>query len=175
MTFALNHLSPFLLTNLLLDTLKASAPARVITVSSDAHTGGHPAFDDLQHERRYRGYQAYGESKLYNLLFTYELARRLQDTGVTANALHPGFVATRFGRSGVMRWLMPIAQRFALTPEEGARTIVYLAASPEVAQLSGRYFYKERPIASSPASMDVGAQRRLWEISEELTGLKRAA
>lgn len=175
MTFALNHLSPFLLTNLLLDTLKVSAPARIITVSSDAHTGGRARFGDPQHQGRYRGYRAYSESKLDNLLFTYELARRLEGTGVTANALHPGFVATNFGHSGMMRWLMPIAQRFAISPEEGARTIVYLAASPDVAQVSGKYFYKERPIASSPASANLDHQRRLWQISEELTGLRPAA
>lgn len=179
MTFALNHLSYFLLTNLLLDVLKASAPARIINVSSDAHRSAQMNFDDLQHEKSYGmgGFQAYGRSKLANVLFTYELARRLAGTGVTANALHPGFVATGFGRNmpGLMNRVMGIMHRFALTPEQGAQTLIYLASSPEVEGMTGKYFDKNRPVRSSPASYDEAAQKRLWDISEWLTGLQPAS
>jgi NAD(P)-dependent dehydrogenase (short-subunit alcohol dehydrogenase family) len=173
MTFALNHLAPFLLTNLLLETLRKNAPARVVTVASGAHQRAVLDFDDLQNRRRYSGFRVYGQSKLCNLYFTYELARRLEGTGVTANALHPGFVATNFGRSdgGLMSLVMPIAHRFAISPEKGARTIVYLAASPEVEGVSGKYFFEERPVRSSPASNDAEAARRLWDVSARLTGL----
>ena len=173
MTLALNHLAPFLLTNLLLDLLRRNAPARVVTVASGAHQRSALDFDDLQNRRGYSGFRVYGQSKLCNLYFTYELARRLEGSGVTANALHPGFVATSFGRreGGLMGLLMPIAHRFAISPEEGARTIVYLAASPQVEGVSGRYFFQERPIASSAESYDAEAARRLWEASARLTGL----
>ena len=173
MTLALNHLAPFLLTNLLLDLLRRNAPARVVTVASGAHQRSALDFDDLQNRRGYSGFRVYGQSKLCNLYFTYELARRLEGSGVTANALHPGFVATSFGRreGGLMGLLMPIAHRFAISPEEGARTIVYLAASPQVEGVSGKYFFQERPIASSAESYDAEAARRLWKASAELTGL----
>ncbi|MBX6312728.1 MAG: SDR family oxidoreductase [Isosphaeraceae bacterium] len=173
-TFALNHLAYFLLTNLLLDTLKASAPARIVVVSSEAHRMAKGLdFDDLQHQRWYKPFRVYCESKLANLLFTYELARRLRGTGVTANALHPGFVATNFmAGEGFAHWSLRRAARlFAISPEEGAKTSVYLAASPEVEGVSGAYFVKQKPVPSSPASRNEAAARRLWQISEELTGL----
>jgi NAD(P)-dependent dehydrogenase (short-subunit alcohol dehydrogenase family) len=175
MTFAVNHLAPFLLTNLLLDTLHASAPARVVTVASDAHMGASIPFDDLQHTQgRYQWLKVYGQTKLANIMFTYALARRLAGSGVTANALHPGVVATHIYRStnglfnSMTKAVMPI---FALSPEKGAETSVYLASSPEVATVSGQYFYKCKPKRSSQASYDVAAQERLWQVSEQLTGL----
>jgi NAD(P)-dependent dehydrogenase (short-subunit alcohol dehydrogenase family) len=172
MTFAVNHLAYFLLSGLLLDVLKASAPSRIVNVSSGAHRRATLPFDDLMGARRFRGWQAYKQSKLANLLFTYELARRLAGTGVTANALHPGFVATGFGANNGWRGsaLQMLARWFAISSEEGARTILYLAASPEVAGVSGRYFVRERAVPSSPASQDEAAQKRLWQVSEELTG-----
>lgn len=177
MTFALNHLAPFLLTNLVLDTLKTSAPARIVTVASAAHTGAQIPFDDLQQtHHRYRPLRVYGESKLANLLFTYELARRLEGTQVSANALHPGFVATNFARGDnrLMQLLVPLSRPFAISPEEGADTAIYLATSPEVEGISGQYFVKRRPARSSPASYDRDAARRLWKISAQLTGLTSA-
>jgi len=179
MTFALNHLAYFLLTNLLLDTLKASAPSRIVNVSSDAHKGMKLNFDDLQNRRAYRmfGNQAYGQSKLANILFTYELARRLQGTGVTANVLHPGFVATGFGHNngGIVSLMLSVMHRvIALTPEQGAETIIYLASSPEVEGVSGKYYDKGRAISSSPQSYDEAAARRLWQVSEQMVGLVRA-
>jgi NAD(P)-dependent dehydrogenase (short-subunit alcohol dehydrogenase family) len=170
-TFAVNHLAYFLLTNLLLDVMKASAPARIINVSSEAQRQGTINFDDLHGERRYSGMRAYGQSKLANVLFTYELARRLQGTGVTANCLHPGVVATGFGRnnSGIFKLLVQIASPFLLTPEKGARTTVYLATSPEVEGVTGKYFDKSREKKSIPESYDLAIAKRLWEVSEELT------
>jgi NAD(P)-dependent dehydrogenase (short-subunit alcohol dehydrogenase family) len=173
MTFAVNHLAYFLLTHLLLEPLRAAAPARVVNVSSEAHRKATLDFDDLQGERRYNGWRQYCRSKLMNLLFTYELARRLDGTGVTANALHPGWVATGFASNNGWRgrlWQF-VARCLALGPEEGARTVVYLASSPEVAGVSGRYFVKEREVPSSPASRDEGAARRLWQVSLGLTDL----
>ncbi len=173
LTFALNHLAYFLLTNLLLDTLKASAPARIVNVSSDAHRGAKLNFDDLQHTRSYGmgGFGVYSDSKLANILFTYELARRLEGTGVTANALHPGFVATGFGRNnkGLMNLIMGVITRFALSEQQGAQTSIYLASSPEVEGVSGQYFEESKAVQSSPESYDEAAQKRLWQISEELT------
>ena len=173
LTFALNHLAYFLLTNLLLDTLKASAPARIVNVSSDAHRGAKLNFDDLQHTRSYGmgGFSVYSDSKLANILFTYELARRLEGTGVTANALHPGFVATGFGRNnkGLMNLIMGVITRFALSEQQGAQTSIYLASSPEVEGVSGQYFEESKAVQSSPESYDEAAQKRLWQISEELT------
>ncbi|MBI1258315.1 MAG: SDR family NAD(P)-dependent oxidoreductase [Chloroflexi bacterium] len=175
MTFALNHLAYFLLTNLLLDTLKASAPARIVNVSSDVHKGAKLNFDDLQHQRSYGmgGLNVYGESKLANVLFTNELARRLQGTGVTVNSLHPGMVRTGFGRNngGMMRLIMPVIQRFGISEEEGAQTSIYLASSPEVEGVTGKYFDKSKATPSSPESYDEAAQKRLWAVSEELTGV----
>lgn len=177
MTFALNHLAYFLLTSLLLEMLKASAPSRVVNVGSDAHYTAKLNFDDLHNKRAYRmfGNEAYGQSKLANVLFTYELARRLEGTGVTANVLHPGFVASGFGHNnrGVVRLAMKVLHRFALAPEQGAETAIYLASSPEVEGVTGKYFEKRKAMKSSPASYDEAVARRLWEISEQMVGLAR--
>jgi len=171
MTFALNHLSYFLLTGLLLDLLKASAPARIVNVSSAAHTMGPLDFNDLMTEDYgMAGFKAYGRSKLANVMFTYELARRLEGTGVTVNALHPGGVNTGFGKNntGLVKAAMKIFGRFSLTAEQGAQTTIYLASSPEVNGVSAKYFDKCKAVASSEASYDLAAQRKLWEISEKL-------
>ncbi|HRL11689.1 MAG TPA: SDR family oxidoreductase [Aggregatilineales bacterium] len=176
MTFALNHLSYFLLTHLLLDVIKDSAPARIINVSSNAHKFGGIDFDNLQAEKRFGGMIAYGQSKLENILFTYELARRLEGTGVTVNALHPGVVRTGFGKNNgaLMTVAMNIFQGITgISAEQGADTIVYLASSPEVADVSGKYFYKRRAIKSSAVSYDTDAAARLWAISEALTGINQ--
>jgi NAD(P)-dependent dehydrogenase (short-subunit alcohol dehydrogenase family) len=173
MTFALNHLSYFLLTNLLLDILKASAPARILNVSSDAHRGSRGInFERLGYGSA--GFSAYSDSKLMNLLFTYELARRLQGTGVTANALHPGLVATGFGMNNnlFVRGALLIMRPFSRTPERGADTSIYLAASPQVEGISGQYFVDRQAVRSSAASYDEAAQRRLWALSEQMTGMK---
>lgn len=174
-TFAFNHLAYFLLTNLLLDVLKASAPARVVNVSSGAQGMGRLHFDDLQSEKRYNAQAAYNQSKLANVLFTYALARRLEGSTVTANALHPGVVRTNFGRTDTplfWRIFFPLIDPFMLTPEKGAETVVYLASSPEVEGVSGKYFAFKKAIRSNPVSYDPAAQERLWQVSEELTGLK---
>lgn len=176
-TFAVNHLAPFLLTNLLLDRLRSSAPARVVTVSSGAQAMGRIDFDDLQGVRSYSGQRAYNQSKLANVLFTYELARRLEGSGVTANVLHPGVVRTAFAQEdsgGWMRLMLPVVRPFMKTPERGAETSIYLASSPEVDGVSGRYFANSRPKASSRASYDTAAARRLWEVSAGLVGLAPA-
>ncbi|MBO9345042.1 MAG: SDR family oxidoreductase [Chloroflexi bacterium] len=174
MTWALNHLSYFLLTHLLLDALKAAPAARVINVSSDAHLMGRIYFDDVQFARRpYRGFAAYSQSKLANVMHAYALARRLQGTNITVNALHPGAVATNFGKnnSGLLWQLVfQLFGRFAISPEEGAKTSVYLASSPEVAGVSGKYFYRCKPKSSSPLSYDQQAQERLWALSMEMVG-----
>lgn len=173
MTFGVNHLGYFLLTNLLLDLLKASAPARIVSVSSAAHKAGRINFDDLMSERKYSPMGAYGQSKLANILFTYELARRLEGTGVTATCLHPGVVATNFGAtSPVIGWFYKVAARFMLTAAEGADTVIYLASAPEVEGVTGKYFVKRQAVRSSSASYDEGVARRLWQVSEELTGLR---
>jgi retinol dehydrogenase-12 len=173
MTFAVNHLAYFLLTHLLLDTLHASAPARIVNVSSEAHRKASIDFDDLTGERSYSGWRQYCRSKLMNLLFTYELARRLAGTGVSVNALHPGWVATGFGGNNGWkgRLLQMVARWFAISPEQGAQTVLYLATSPQVASVSGHYFIQEREVPSSQVSHDEAAARRLWQVSEELTGL----
>ena len=171
-TFAVNHLAPFLMTNLLLDTLKASTPARVVTVSSAAHKTCRLDLDDLQGERRYSGFGAYSRSKLANVLFTRELSRRLEGTGVTANCLHPGVVATGIFRN-VPGWLRAIlTSRLVLSPEKGADTLLYLATAPEVAEVTGRYFVRRKPARTSRASQDAAAARRLWEASEALTAAR---
>ncbi len=170
-TFAVNHLAPFLLTHELLDLLKASAPSRVVTVSSEAHRGARMQWDDVQFaSHRYRGFKVYGQSKLANVLFTYELARRLQGTGVTANALHPGVIASGFGQTypGALAVVTRLAKPFLLSSEQGARTSVYLASSPEVEGMTGQYFSKSRPVRSSAVSYDEAAQRKLWALSVEL-------
>jgi NAD(P)-dependent dehydrogenase (short-subunit alcohol dehydrogenase family) len=176
-TFALNHLAPFLLTNLLLDRLIASAPARVVTVSSGAQAVGRINFDDLQGERADSGQRAYNQSKLANVMFTYELARRLDGTGVTATVLHPGVVRTRFGaedQSAFFTVMLPLMRPFMRTPERGAATSIYLASSPDAAGVTGQYFADRRPRGSNRASHDVAAQARLWQTSADLVGLTTA-
>jgi NAD(P)-dependent dehydrogenase (short-subunit alcohol dehydrogenase family) len=170
MTFAVNHMAYFVLTEALLPTLKRSAPARIVNTASGAHQGAKLDFDDLQSERGYSGLQVYGRSKLCNILFTRELARRIKASGVTANSLHPGFVATRFGdrSGGLLQALVPIVKLVAISPAKGAETIVYLASSPEVAQTSGLYFYKDEPETPSPEAQDDAAAARLWVESEHL-------
>jgi NAD(P)-dependent dehydrogenase (short-subunit alcohol dehydrogenase family) len=176
MTFALNHLGYFLLTNLLLDVIKASAPARIVNVSSQAHQRAKLDLDDLQNEKSYQGYRAYSQSKLANLLFTYELARRLEGSGVTVNALHPGFVASNFAKNNGLaaRLAMDLFKllRMSRTTEEGAETLIYLASSPEVAGVTGKYFSDKRAIRSSTASYNEADARKLWQVSEQLTGLE---
>ena len=177
MTFAVNHLAPFLLTNLLLPRLAASAPARVVTVASDAHRVGPLDFGDLQAERGYAAMMVYGRSKLCNILFAAELARRLAGTGVTSNSLHPGVVATGFGRNDA-GWLSAGVKLLAplfISPGKGARTSLHLATSPEVEGLTGRYFKDSRPARPSRAALDEVAAKRLWEASLRLTGLEGAS
>ncbi len=174
MTFAVDYLAPFLLTNLLLDVLKASAPARIVNVSSNSHEAGYIKLDDLQAEHNYRSMRAYGQAKLAVVLFTYELARRLQGTGVTANCLHPGFVATNIGQSGMglaSRIVTRLIFAFGISPQEGAKTSLYLASSPEAEGVTGKYFVKSIPQRSAPISYDVSLQRQLWEESAKLVNL----
>ena len=177
MTFALNHMNYFYLTSLLLDVLKASAPARIVNVSSAAHYGNTVDFDDLMREKKYKGYQVYGESKLMNIYFTRELAKRLEGSGVTVNALHPGFVATNFGRSngGIFNLVFKLAQIGAISPEEGAKTSIYLASSPDVAQISGKYFDKCEIKEPSKEANDDQAAAKLWQISEQIIKDKTAS
>ena len=174
MNFAVNHLAYFLLTNLLLEALKASAPARIVNVSSNSHRHKHLDFDNLELKRGYNPGRAYGRSKLANLYFTYELARMLGGTGVTVNAMHPGFVRTNMAANNgwLVRLFLPFVHRNSLTPEEGARTAVYLATSPDVAGVTGKYFVREQEVASDSVSYDEAAAKRLWVISEAMTGLK---
>jgi retinol dehydrogenase 14 len=176
-SFALNHLAPFLLTNLLLERLKQSAPARVVPVSSSAHRSGRIDFDDLQGERSYSGARAYSQSKLANLLFTYELASRLEGTSVTANALHPGVVRTAFAAedaSTLQRLFTPFVRPFLKTPAEGAATSMHLASAPDLEQVTGRYFANSKPKTSSKRSHDEAAAARLWQLSADLVGLTTA-
>ncbi len=174
MTFAVNHLAYFLLTNLLLDVLRASAPSRIVNVSSGDHSNGTIDFDDLQGEKGYKGTKAYSQSKLANVLFTYELARRLEGTGVTANCLHPGAVRTNFGSgsSGFFGFMVRALRPLMISPEKGAETSIYLASSPEVEGVSGRYFVKKAEARSSDVSYDERLARRLWEVSAELTNIR---
>jgi len=172
LTFALNHLAPFLLTSLLLDGLTASASARILTVSSGAHASGRIDFDDLQGERNYSGQRAYSQSKLANVMFTYELARRLDGTGVTATVLHPGVVRTGFGaedQAAYLSVMIGVARLFMKTPAQGADTPIYLASSPQVEGITGRYFVNRKPRTSSKASYDTTAATRLWQVSADLT------
>ncbi len=174
-TFAVNHLAAFLLTNLLLDRLKASAPARVVTVSSNAQSLGAIDFADLQGEHKYSGQTAYNQSKLASVMFTYELARRLDGTGVTANVLHPGVVNSGFGAedpSRIFRFLVPLWRPFMKTPQQGAATSIYLASSTEVEGVTGTYFANGRPQRSSKASYDESSAARLWQVSTRLVGLE---
>jgi NAD(P)-dependent dehydrogenase (short-subunit alcohol dehydrogenase family) len=177
MTFALNHLASFLLTDLLLDTIKASAPARIINVSSGAHTSGKIEFDNLQGERDYRP-RTYDNSKLANILFTVELARRLEGTGVTVNALHPGFVATGFAKNNgkvIAALIGLLAPLVARSPEKGAETSIYLASSPSVESITGEYFYDSHVISAAPQATDMMVARKLWEVSAEMVHLLEKA
>ena len=174
MTFATNHLNYFLLTNLLLDTLKASAPARIVNVASKSHLGSALDFDDLQNKHGYALRKAYGRSKFANVIFTYELARRLENTGVTANVLHPGLVVTNMGMNNgiAARIFQPLYLKWRGIPvEEGARTVVYLASSPEVEGVTGKYFYKQKAIDSDPGTYVEEAWQQLWDLSEQMAGL----
>ena len=178
MTWALNHLSPFLLTGLVLDQVRASDQGRIVTVSSGAHRGPQVNFDDPQLAGEYRGWRAYQQSKLANLLFTRELALRLEGSPVTANCLHPGFVNSRFGsnNAGIKRVLLTVAKTiFAISEEKGADTVIYLATDPGVAGVSGEYFVKRQPAETSSQSQDPDARRTLWDISETMTGLSYPA
>ena len=177
-TFALNHLAPFLLTNLLLDRLIASAPARIVTVSSGAQARGRIDFDDLQGERNYSGQRAYSQSKLANVMFTYELARRLEGTGVTATVLHPGVVRTSFGaedQAAHFAVLIRMARPFMKTAAQGAVTPVYLACSPQVEGVTGRYFANRKPKTAAKTAYDTTAAARLWQVSADLTDLTATA
>jgi NAD(P)-dependent dehydrogenase (short-subunit alcohol dehydrogenase family) len=177
MQFQVNHLGHFLLASLLLDRLRASAPARVVVLSSGAHTGARKGldFDDLQFEHRlYRGMNVYSGTKLMNLYFTFELARRLEGTGVTVNALHPGFVATRFAKEGDTRLLrigILIGRPFARSVEKGARGAIWLAASPDATDVNGAYFFDCRATQPSAPAQDPEAAKRLWDVSEQLAGV----
>jgi retinol dehydrogenase 14 len=163
MTYAVNHLAPFLLTNLLLDLLKKSAPSRVVNVSSVAHTRGRIDFENLQAEKSFGGYSAYALTKLANVLFTYQLAQQLEGTGVTSNCLHPGVIGTKLLRAG---FNMPGA-----STADGAETLVHLASSEEVEHVTGRYFQNKISISSSPVTYDETLQRQLWKVSQKQTGL----
>jgi retinol dehydrogenase 14 len=177
-TFALNHLAPFLLTSLLLEKLKQSASARVVTVSSNAHAAGRIDFNDLQGERSYSGSRAYSQSKLANVLFSYELARRLEGTSVTSNALHPGMVSTSFGAEDpatVQRIFIPFLRIFMKSPGRGAATSIHLASAPELEQVTGRYFANSEPKKSSERSYGQAAAARLWQVSGDLVDLTTAA
>ena len=171
MTFAVNHMAYFVLSNLLRPRMTAGA--RIVSTASDAHKGAKLDFGDLQSEKRYTGFAVYGRSKLCNILFTRELARRLQGTGITANCLHPGFVATHFGDNsgGLLSFGMGLAKNFAITPEKGAETIVYLAASPDVANATGGYYYKCRPAVPTREAQNDADARRLWDISARLADI----
>lgn len=176
-TFAVNHLAGFLLTALLLERLKASAPARVVTVASNAQSLGSIDFEDLQGEGNYSGDTAYNQSKLANVMFTYELARRLEGSGVTATALHPGVVSTRFGAedpSRIFRFLVPLYRPFMKSPEQGAATSIHLASSREAEGITGAYYADGKARRSGKASYDRAAATRLWEVSADLVGLTSA-
>lgn len=173
--FAINHLAPFLLTNLLLDILKRSAPARIVNVASEAHYRGKINFDDLYHEKDYDGFfKAYSQSKLANVLFTNELSRRLEGTGVTANSLHPGVVSTSIASknaSGFYKMFWSVARAFMITTEQGAMTSVYLASSPNVEGISGKYFDKCKQKKASNTALDTQTAAKLWQVSEKMVGL----
>jgi len=170
MTFATNHMAYFVVTNMLLPNLKAGA--RIVSTASDAHKGAHLDFADLQSEKRYSGFSVYGRSKLCNILFNRELARRIEGSGVTANCLHPGFVATRFGdrSGGIFQVAVKIAKPIgAISPEEGAKTIVYLASSPEVESQSGGYYYKNKLAVPTKDAQNDADAKRLWDVSAQLS------
>ncbi len=172
-TFETNYLSHFLLTNLLLETLKSSAPSRIINVTSDAHLSGHIDFEDLQLSSGYSAMKSYSQSKLAQVLFTYALAKMLKGTGVTATCVHPGVVATNWGRksAGFLSLALKFAGPFSISPEKGADTSVYLASSPDVAEVTGAYFTKRKQVKSSKESYDEGEAQRLWQVSMKLAGL----
>ena len=172
MTFATNHMSYFVVTLGLAERLRSTPGARVVNTSSHAHKGRRLDFDDLQSAKDYRGFPVYGKSKLCNILFTRELAKRWADTGVTVNALHPGFVSTRFGdqSGGFFQRGIQVVKLFAISPEKGAETIIYLATSDEVTKVSGKYFYKCRAVNPTREAQDEASARRLWEESERLAG-----
>lgn len=172
-TFALNHLGYFLLTNLLIDLLKASAPSRIVNVASSAHRMGTIDFDDLQYETGYGGYKAYSRSKLANVMFTYELARRLEGTGVTVNCMHPGTVRTNLfkGASGPVAFCLNMLKPLMRSLRKGAETVVYLASSPDVEGVTGQYFVNNRTRRSSRSSYDTAVAQQLWQVSAELTGM----
>jgi len=173
--FAVNHLAPFLLTNLLLDALQRSPAGRIVNVSSIGHARGQIHFDDLQFEREFQPRQAYSQTKLANVLFTYVLARRLQDTSVTANVLHPGIVKTSLSHDYMGNPIFRFFEGFiAVSPEKGAATTIYLATSPEVAGISGGYFIRSQQKKSAPHTYDEALQDRLWSVSEQLVGLTDA-
>ncbi len=168
LTFALNHMGYFVLTDLLLNIIKASAPARIVNVSSDEHRVDRITFDDLQREQDY-GMNVYAETKLMNVLFTYELARRLEGTGVTVNTMHPGFSRTNFGRrdNGLLgKFFVPVASLFGRSPERGAETAIYLASSPEVEGVTAKYFVDKQTVPTVDLSYDEAVQARMWEVSE---------
>ena len=175
MTFATNHMNYFVVTNILLDRLKATPGARIVSTASEAHKSGKLDFDDLQSAKSYSTFRVYGTSKLCNILFTRELARRLDGTGVTANSLHPGFVGTRFGQNNATNFFMKALARtimtFGISPEEGAKTIIHLASSPDVATISGEYFYKCKVAEPSLAAQDDDAAKRLWDVSAKIAGV----
>lgn len=177
MTFAVNHLAPFLLTNLLLDDLKASAPARIVNVNSESHRGARLRFGNLEMEDDYQWIKAYGKSKLANLLFTFELARRLEGTGVTVNALHPGVVGTRIWNhnSNVISLLMRLVKPFLMSPSTSAQHVVRLAADPGLSGVSGQYFDKDEECHASDEAYDRDAAQRLWQVSAAMTGLEETA
>jgi NAD(P)-dependent dehydrogenase (short-subunit alcohol dehydrogenase family) len=168
LTWAVNHLAPFLLTTLLLDRLKESAPARIVTTASAAHQGARIPFEDLNAERSYRGFERYGQTKLANILFTRELARRLEGTGVTATCFHPGLVATRFNRNNglLMDFGMTILRPVSRSPEKGAETLVWLATSPQPATVNGGYYFDKEHVLPSTEAQNMDTARRLWEVSE---------
>jgi len=172
-TFATNHLGHFLLTNLLLGLLKTSSPSRIINLTSSAHRGTEIDFEDLQGEKRYSGYHAYSQSKLANVLFTYQLAKMLNGTGVTANCLHPGVVRTGFGKDqgGLMNILVRIASPFMMSPEKAAKAAIYLASSREVESVNGKHFSRGKEEKSSDQSYDAASAEKLWSVSAELTKL----
>jgi NAD(P)-dependent dehydrogenase (short-subunit alcohol dehydrogenase family) len=172
-TFALNHMSYFTMTNILLDRLKATPGARVVSTASDAHKGAKLNFDDLQSEKSYSGFGVYGRSKLMNILFTRELAKRLAGTGVTANCLHPGFVGTRFGdeSGGMMSWIIKLGKNFALTPEQGAETIIYLASSDDVAGKTGGYYHKKNLATPTKEAQNDADAKKLCDVSAKISGV----
>jgi len=175
MTFATNHMAYFVVTNILLDWLKATPGARIVSTASDAHRSGKLDFDDLQSEKSYGSFRVYGTSKLCNILFTREIARRLDGTGVTANCQHPGFVGTRFGQNNASniftKLLRDAVMSLGISPEEGAKTIIHLASSPDVATISGEYFYKCKVAEPTAAAQNDADAKRLWDVSAKIAGM----